>query len=77
MAKEIIQRKLKLKLIVEYYFPKGYTDNLRPYLSSQPRVFFPGVTFNADCSVVIVIMSRTVIPVVNCNNSRRKSQYLS
>ena len=29
MAKEIIQGKLKFKLIVEYYFPKGCTDNLK------------------------------------------------
>ena len=40
MAKEIIQGKLKLKLIVEYYkFPKGWADNLRPYLSSQKSIF--------------------------------------
>ena len=39
MAKEIIQGKLKLKLIVEYYFSKGCADNLRPYLSSQKSIF--------------------------------------
>ena len=39
MAKEIIQGKLKLKLIVEYYFPKGCADNLGPYLSSQKSIF--------------------------------------
>ena len=39
MAKEIIQGKLKFKLIVEYYFPKGCTDNLRPHLSSQKSIF--------------------------------------
>ena len=39
MAKEIIPGKLKLKLIVEYYFPKGCADNLRPFLLSQKSIF--------------------------------------
>ena len=65
MAKEIIQGKLKLKLIVEYYFPKGCTDNLRPYLSSQKSIFSRSITFNADCSVV------NCNNVVNCNTCRK------
>ena len=64
MAKEIIQGKLKLKLIVEYYFPKGCTDNLSPYLSSQKSIF-------SRSNIQRRLFCRNCNNVVNCNTCRK------